>query len=183
MTSQPDRTKKADHRHGGILAGLLLTGLAILALAVTAGFYLARNVRVMTAHRNRGDDVSIEIPGGRFEIRAHEDLNPASLGVPVYPGAKRVKHGGGATFAWISRDGNEEKGLSVAGVELYTPDPARDVVEYYRSQLPNWLMITERDGSTRLEFAKGGYKRIIGIREKGDGTRIGVASVGEPASN
>jgi hypothetical protein len=175
--------KTSDHRRGGILSGLLLTGLAIVALAVLAGFYLARNVRVMTAHRNSGDDVSIETPGGRIEIRAHENLDPATLGVPIYPGARRSKDGGGATFAWTSHDGNEEKGLSVAGAELYTPDSAGRVLEYYRSQLPNWLIVTERDGSTRFEFKRGGYKRIIAIREKGEGTRIGVASVGEPASN
>src|SRR6266481_2274745 len=101
--------KTSDYRRGGILSGLLLTGLAIVALAVLAGFYLARNVRVMTAHRNRGDDVSIETPGGRIEIRAHEDLDPATLGVPIYPGAKRSKDGGGATFSWTSSDGREEK--------------------------------------------------------------------------
>jgi hypothetical protein len=171
------------HLFRTIIFGVLLTGIAFVAFVAVAGFYLARNVRVMTAHRNRGDDVSIETPGGRFEIRAHEDLDPAALGVPVYPGARRSRDGGAATFAWTSRDGNEEKGLSVAGADLYTPDPAGKVVEYYRAQLPNWLIVTERDGSTRFEFKRHGYKRIIGIREKDEGTHIGVASVGEPASN
>jgi hypothetical protein len=183
MTCQPDRTKTAGSRRGGILSGLLLSGAVIVALAVIAGFYLARNVRVMTTHQRRGDTVSIETPGGSIAIRAHEDLDPAILGVPMYPGARRSKDGGGATFAWNSRDGDEEKAFSVAGVELYTTDSADKVVGYYRSQLPKWLIVTERDGTTRFEFTRGGYKRIIAVREKGEGTRIGVASVGEPASN
>jgi hypothetical protein len=41
----------------------------------------------------------------------------------------------------------------------------------------------ERDGAVRMELRDGGYKRIIGIHERHDGTHIGVASVGEPAAN
>lgn len=57
------------------------------------------------------------------------------------------------------------------------------MLDYYRTQLPNWMIINERAGAVRLELREGGYKRIIGIRERHDGTHIGVASVGEPASN
>jgi hypothetical protein len=35
----------------------------------------------------------------------------------------------------------------------------------------------------RMELREGGYKRIVAIRERHDGTHIGVASIGEPASN
>jgi len=175
-------TKPVPNR-GGILSGLLFTFAACIVLVVLAGFYIANNVRVATTHRNGGDDVSIETPGGRFQVRAHEDLNPAAIGVPVYPGATRTRDSGVATFEWASADGKEDKGVSFAGASMFTPDSAPQVLAYYRTQLPHWLAVTERDGSTRFELTKGGYRRFVIVHEKSDGTHIGIASIGEPASN
>ena len=174
--------KIAGSRRGGILMGLILTAGVIITFAVVTGIYVAHNVRVRP-NRSDGNDVSIDIPGGHFSIRGRDNLDPATLGVPIYPGATRVKKGGGATFEWTSSDGKEGKGFSVAGGDLFTRDSADKVLDYYRGQLPNWIVITDRDGSTRLEFKDGGAKRIIAIREKSDGTHIGVATIGEPASN
>jgi hypothetical protein len=174
---------KPSTRRGGVLSGLLFMFLAIIVLAIATGLYIARNVRVQTTHRHGGDDVSIETPGGRINIRAHEDLDPAAVGIPIYPGATRRKDSGVASLEWASADGTVEKGVSFAGAGLYTPDPEFKVLEYYRTQLPGWLVVTDRDGSTRFEFRKGGYKRMIAIHEKNDGTHIGIASIGDPASN
>jgi hypothetical protein len=172
-----------DARRGGILSGLLFTFLMCVALAVVAGMYIARNVRVETMHRHGGDDVSIDTPGGRLAIRAHEDLDPAAVGVPIYPGATRRKDSGVATFEWSSADGKQEKGLAFAGASLFTQDDSQKVLAYYRSQLPNWMAVTDHDGSTRFELRKGGYRRMIIVHEKDGGTNIGIASVGDPASN
>ena len=171
------------NRRGGILSTLLLTFLALIALAVGAVILVVQNVRVQTVHRSSGEDVTIDTPGGRIDIRGRDNMDPSALGIPIYPGAKRTKDGGGATFAWTSAEGDEEKGLSVAGADLYTPDSVQQVIDYYRGQLPNWIIVTDRHGQTRMEYTHGGYKRIIAIRSKGDGTHIGVASIGEPASN
>lgn len=89
---------KPVRNRGGILSGLLFTFVALIALAVIGGFYVVRNVRVETTHRRGGDDVSIDTPGGRFQIRAHEDIDPLAAGVPIYPGATRTKDSGVATF-------------------------------------------------------------------------------------
>ena len=175
--------RPAVSRRGGIVSGLLLTALAIAVLVAAVALYAVHNVKVDTLHSHNGDNVSIDTPAGHLQIQAHEKLNPESLGIPLYPGAKRAKDGGGATFSWTSSDGKDDKAVSVAGGDFLTPDPPGRVVEYYRSQLPNWMIVTDRDGATHLEFTRDGYKRIVAIREKGDGTHIGVASVGEPASN
>jgi hypothetical protein len=66
---------------------------------------------------------------------------------------------------------------------MVTSDSLDKVVDYYRNQLPNWVVVKERHGAVRMELREGGYKRIIGIHERYDGTHIGVASIGEPASN
>lgn len=173
-----------DGQRGGILSGLLLTALGIIALMVGAGIYVAHNVRVVNSHRERGDDFSIDIPGGHFNMRArHTGISPTSLGIPTYPGATQEKDGGGASFSWSSDDGKVEKAIAVSGTEFLTSDSADQVLNYYRTQLPGWFIVSDRDGGTRLELNKDSYKRIIAIREKRDGTHIGVATVGEPASN
>jgi len=57
------------------------------------------------------------------------------------------------------------------------------VADYYRKQLPNWVVVREKGGAARMELREGGYQRIVAIRAEHGGTHIGVASVGEPASN
>ena len=173
----------ANSRRGGVLGVLLFIVVAGMVLAVGTAFYIANNVRVQTTHRNGGDDVSIDTPAGKVSIRAHEDLDPATIGLPIYPGATREKHSGVASFEWASADGKADRSVALAAAELFTQDSPSKVLAWYRTQLPNWLVVTDRDGSTRFELKEGGHKRIVGIREKNDGTHIGIASIGEPASN
>ena len=73
--------------------------------------------------------------------------------------------------------------MSFSGASLFTEDPSSKVLDYYRTHLPNWMIVSNRDGSNHFELKKGGYKRMIAIQEKNDGTYIGVASIGDPASN
>jgi hypothetical protein len=171
-------------RRGGVLAGLLLSALIIVCLMVAAGVFVARNIRVQTTARNGGEDVSIETPAGHLSVRAHEKAGTAASEVPLYPGARTAKDSGGdAVVEWSSDTGQSDHGFSVSASEMITSDPLEKVVDYYRAQLPNWVIVNERDGAIRLELREGGYKRIVGIHRRHDGTHIGVASVGEPASN
>jgi hypothetical protein len=163
---------------------VLLTILTMAVLVAVAANYVKSNFRVVTAHRAGGEDVSIQTPGGQFDIRAHQHMDPASLGLPIYPDARRGKDGGGATFEWTSADGKSDKSVGVAGGEYITTDSVEKVRAWYHDHLPNWVVVTDRNGgNARFELNESGYKRIIAIHEKSDGTHIGVATVGEPASN
>jgi hypothetical protein len=142
-----------------------------------------RNFHLRTASRRGGDDVAFETPAGSFRLRAHERLDPAAIGVPVYPGARRTDSSGGAEFEWVSADGRDEKGMSVAGASFITSDPASRVIEFYRGQVSNLVIVHERGKKVRLEYTEHGLKRIIAIHEENDGTHIGVAAIGPPASN
>jgi hypothetical protein len=72
----------------------------------------------------------------------------------------------------------------VAGGEYITPDPVEKVRAWYHEHLPNWVVVSDRNGdNARFELNEGGYKRIVALRERSDGTHIGVATIGEPASN
>ena len=170
-------------RRGGILAGFLIAGVVIICIVIASGLFVARSVKVSSAENGDGKDVSIDTPAGHLEVRAHEKSTWAA-DVPVYPGARaRKDDGGNATVEWTSNTGRNDKGFSVSAAEMTTPDPADKVVEFYKSQLPTWVIVHENDGEVRLELKEGGYKRFVAIHGKADGTHIGVASVGEPASN
>lgn len=170
-------------RHGGIGSALLLTFLAIVCVAIAGGLYIARHVSVRATDRDGGADVSIDTPGGHLSVRARDTAAIAVPGVPLYPGARPTKDsGGGAVVEWNSTYG-PEKGVAVSASETITDDSASKVEAWYKTQLPNWMIVDERDGVFHMELSDGGYKRIISIDEKHDGTHIGVASVGEPASN
>jgi hypothetical protein len=173
------------HRErGGILSALLITGVVVICVAVIAVMFVVRNVRISTTAHRDGDDVSIDTPAGHLTVRDHERGGWPSSDIPRYPGAYVSKgDGGGAEVQWNSSRGDRDRGFSVSALELITQDPARKVFDYYRNQLPSWVVAEDHDGEMRLELKQGGYKRIVGIHEQNDGTHIGVASVGEPASN
>jgi hypothetical protein len=57
------------------------------------------------------------------------------------------------------------------------------VTEFYRHQLPHWIVSEKRHGGLQMEYSEDGYKRFVAIRERDGRTRIGLASMGEPASN
>lgn len=175
--------KTSPSRRGGIISGLLFAGLMVFLAMLVAGIVVTRSVRVKTTDGRNGADVAIETPAGRLNIRARDHMSPALTGVPVYPGAYRTNGSGGANIEWSSADGNTDKNLYVVGGEFRTKDPASDVVEFYRKQLPSLMIVSERDRTTRLEYKQGGIKRIISINEKNGETRIGVASIGGRESN
>ena len=145
----------------------------ILCLLAAAGLYAVRHVTVR-------DGVSIDTPEGRIDIHPRDKFDAFITGVPAYPGARSRTGGGGAVVEWSSNDGKDDKGLAVA--EFVTPDPFEKVVEYYSTRLPDWRVV-RKDNKVEMEMDDGGAKHIIGIERKNDGTHIGVATVGEPASN
>jgi hypothetical protein len=183
MTTTDSRPFRS--RRGGIIFGLMISALILVCLTIAVGFWVAPNFSVRTSGHD-GDNVSIETPVGNLSVHAHQGgVDPESLGLPVYPGARRRdRHeGGGAVIEWTSRDGTSDKALSVAGVEMVTPDPPEKVLEFYKDKLPDGVVRKESGHTLRLELREGGYKRIIAINGNSDGTHIGIARVGDPPAN
>jgi hypothetical protein len=171
-----------DSRQGGIISGLLFVGMVVFLALLFAGVIVTRTVHIREADGAYGTDVAIDTPGGRLNIRARDHMNTAINGVPVYPGSYRAKHGG-AQIEWTSKDGDTDKNLYVIGGEFRTRDSVSQVVDFYRQQLPSLMIVSRHNESARLEYKEGGMQRIISIEEHGDETRIGVASIGDRASN
>jgi len=177
--------KHSDPRRGGIISALLFAGMTVCLVLLLAGVIVTRTVRVRTSDGENGTDganIAIDTPAGRLNIRAHDHMNPAITGIPVYPGAYRASDGG-ANIEWRSEDGNQDKNLYVVGGEFRTRDSVSDVVAFYRRQLPSLMIVSRTNRSTDLEYKEGGIRRIISISERGGETRVGVASIGGRASN
>lgn len=178
--------KRNHSQTGGVLAGVLVAVLILAALAVLgvfmAGIYFAENIHVEKSKGAHGETVKIDTPIGSMRVKAHEKLDPKLIGVPVYPGAIREdEHGGGASFEFDSDSTHKE--FTVMGAEYSTDDSIDKVKEFYHRELPHWMISKSRHGNLQMEFTEDGYKRIVSIHEQDGKTRIGLASVGEPASN
>lgn len=171
-------------RRGGALAGIILTVLMIGVLGIAAlvitGVYVADHVSV-TATGARGE-TTVETPFGSIRVRDNARLDPKHMGVPIYPGA--VREHDARTVANLHLDfGDIHKGFAVSAAEYRTADSVDQVTDFYRGELPHWLISQREDGRTQLSFTKHGYRRFVAIYEEDGQTRIALASVGEPASN
>jgi hypothetical protein len=170
-------------RKGGII-GVFVGGLFIAVSALILGaIFIAHNVRLQHRDTAEGSRVRVETPFGDVNIDARDNLRPESAGIPVYPGAYR-EHGddGGVVLDFDSKEGREKR-VSVVAAQYSTTDSASEVRDFYRAQLPNW-MVTQRFGhGVKFELTEGGYRRIIAIEERRGRTHIGIVAVGEPAVN
>ena len=177
------RVRDSQHfRRGGVLFGLLASVVIVVCVLTFTGIYVARSIKVATHERRDGSDVSIDLPGGHFSVHAHEKTG-AVAGIPSYPGARMRDDGGGnAVFEWSSNRDGRDKGFAVSAQDMVTDDSVQQVANFYRKELPNWL-VTQDGHEIQMEFRDGGYKRIVAIKSKHDGTHIGVASFGQPAAN
>ncbi|MFN7994231.1 MAG: hypothetical protein U0Q18_11540 [Bryobacteraceae bacterium] len=167
--------------HGGVLGGLLLTILILSALGfaalVATGLFVFHHVRFKETAAAGG--MTLETPFGSVRIR---DRNAEfhRLGLPVYPGSVREKD---PKMASLEVDfGERHHGIRLRAAEYRTSDSVGKVTEYYRHRFPHWLL-SEREHGIRLEFTEGGYRQIVAIRDDDGETRIGLASVGDGASN
>lgn len=170
-------------RRGGILKVLLLIFLVAAAAIVMAVVIVARTIHVKEAGNN---NVSIETPGGTFNIQGHKQrLDPESVGVPVYPNASinEKNNSGGASFQWESKKEGESSGFSIVAAEYLTDDAPEKVRDFYHTKLGTWVLVTKSTGETTFENTDGKWKRFVSIREQDGRTHIGIASIGEPARN
>jgi len=173
-----------NHRHGGALAGIMLVVLILgvlgIAAVVSTGLYVAQHVRVTERARHGG--TTVETPFGSVRVRENGGLDPKHMGVPIYPGAVRVNDS--RALASLHLDfGHTHKAFSVAAAAYRTSDSLDRVADFYRGELPHWLISEKNNGGLELSFTRGGYKRFVAIYDDDGETRIALASMGEPASN
>ncbi len=173
-----------NHRRGGAIAGIMLTmfivGVVTIVAIVSTGLYVADHVRVSA--RNSNGDSTLETPFGSVRVRDSHALDPKHMGVPIYPGAVRDEDS--RKLASFHFDfGDVHKAFAISAAQYRTPDSVDRVTDFYRSELPHWLISQHENGGLQLSLTRRGYKRLVVITEEDGETRIALASIGEPASN
>jgi len=177
---------KPNHpERGGVLAGVIVAFLILAALAIVgvfmAGMYIADNIHVHKSINAKGETVQVETPIGSMRVQQYQKLDPKVIGVPVYPGAVRRDDNGAASIDFSFDAAHKE--FTILAAEYTTNDSIEKVREFYHRELPHWMITEKRHGGVQMEYTEDGYKRIVAIHEQAGETRIGLASVGEPAAN
>jgi len=170
-------------QHGGVVSGVLIALLALIGLAIAGivlgGLYLAHNIQVEETRSERGKSVEVSTPFGSVRVHESGRLDPAKAGIPVYPGAAAEQREGKAVSFELDF-GSEHKEVTIIGARYSTEDAVDKVVEFYRKELPHWIVAKKRHGWVQMEYSEQGYKRFVGIGERHGRTRIVLAQVGEP---
>ena len=117
------------------------------------------------------DDNGADTPSAcrkrRLSIRARDRMNPALTRHPRLP-RRPAEKDGGASIQWDSKDGDSDKGLSVAG-EFRTRDSLSQVVEFI-GRASNAALVSNDDWdnsrSAKLEYRSGGVRQVISIHRR-----------------
>ena len=117
-------------RKGGVVAALLLLVAVFVAIEFVSGIRVERIVRESRV-RTR-----VETPAGNLHLDARDNFNPESVGVPVYPGARRSLDDSAGAILGLDWDGISPKEMSLVAARFTTSDSPEQVRDFYRARLP-----------------------------------------------
>ena len=164
----------------------VIFGVAALGLigVIAAGFFLFPRVHVNTVRDEQGRERSIrvETPFGRLRVERGSDVDPAHLGIPIYPGAGVVDKDTSGGRVQLDLDFAEQN-LQVMAVTMETSDPFDKVVDFYREEAADFVFSRKANGSVEFIWKEGRLKKIVALRERNQKTRIALANIGEPEGN
>jgi hypothetical protein len=180
LPPRPPAPPVAPHKSSNVVIIALLVLALILLVSIMAlwvGFrYLARTVHVQVQEGAGGKkEFSVKTPMGSMEIQG--DVNEASLGLPIYPGATRVKDQSSAT---VDIDIGGQQSVRVFAAKFETSDPFDKVRDFYHQRLGNQLtkyVEKDREGQTILEIKHGEQEKIVALKTENGRTRIALARV------
>ena len=160
---------------------LLLLALIVLVggLAIWGGLrFLSSAVHVNVEQGGNGKkEVSIKTPFGSVEV--NKDINEASLGLPIYPGATRLKDHDSAT---VNVDIADEAKVRVLAGKFETPDSVDKVIAFYHDRLGDQVTkFKEKDeeGKTVFEIKHDKQDKVVALKSSGDKTVIELVRVSE----
>lgn len=172
---------------------IVIIAFLVLALIVTVSVaavwiglrVISRNVQVSVQKGEAGKKgLSIKTPLGSLEV--NQDVDESRLGLPLYPGAVRVKDDDGSAAVNIDIAG--EKSVRVLAVQYESPDAPATVRDFYKERLRDEVtnfVEKDSDGKTVFEIKKSGLEKVVALERRNGGTRIGLVRVlhGEPETN
>ena len=167
-----------------VIALLILALIVVMGgLAVWGGLhFLASAVHVQVENQGGGKkEVSVKTPFGSVEV--NKDINEASLGLPIYPGATRIKEHGSAT---VNLDIADEAKLHVLAGRFETPDSLDKVVAFYHDRLGDQVTNFKdrnEEGKTVFEIKHDKQDKVVALKSSGDKTVIELVRVAEGQSD
>lgn len=172
---QPPRS----HSNLAAIALLLLALMVVVgSMGVWIGLrFLSSAVHVQVAREGDKKEVSIKTPVGSMEV--HKDVDEASLGLPIYPGATRLNEKGSAT---VNFDILDEAKFQVLAGKFETFDSLDKVRAFYHDRLGDQVTkYTDRDeqGKTVFEIKHDKQDRVVTLKWNGDKTVIELVRVAE----
>jgi len=150
---------------------VVLAGLRFISHAVSGSV----QVHVKAGESGR-KEVSIRTPIGSFEV--NKDVNEARLGLPIYPGAKRMKDDDSGAAINMSFGG--EQGVRLVVVKLETPDSLEQVRNFYQERIGSEVTKfrdKDEDGKTVFEIKRKDMDKIVALKSVWGGTRIELVHV------
>lgn len=172
---------------GNLVAiALLLLALIVIvgSLGVWVGLHLLSSaVHVNVNHAGGNKEVSINTPLGSVEV--NHDLNEANLGLPIYPGATRLKDHASAN---VNLDIADEAKVRVLAGKFETSDSVDKVRAFYHDRLGDQVTkYREKDeeGKTVFEIKQGKQDKVVALKSDGVKTIIELVRVseGSPEAN
>jgi hypothetical protein len=161
---------------------IVLLILAIVVVGSIVAFWAAFHFFSHAVHvnvKNEGsgkEEVSINTPVGSINVNK-AGPSEASIGLPIYPGATRIKDSDSAN---INMDFGP-KSVHVAVAKYQSTDPASKVVAFYQNALGSQITTfkeADSEGKTVFEIKHAGQEKVVTVQETGGHTRIELVSVG-----
>jgi hypothetical protein len=171
MNPRPPGPPQPQRAPGKVLLIVVLVLVTIIAASVFAIYIgvriLSHSVSVREVGGTSGSkEVSIKTPVGNVEIHQATEANLGMLGLPVYPGAKRVTENGNAS---LTANFGTRNLVGVLAARFETRDPVWKVRSFYEDQLGNRVTrYIERDSQGKMvfEIKTGGQEKIVALRER-----------------
>lgn len=171
---QPPRT-------GSHVVAIALLTLALIVmvcgLAVWMGLrFLSRSVQVQVEEGTGGKEgIAIKTPVGSLDVQG--EVNEARLGLPLYPGAHRVKGEGSASVNIAIGD---EANVRVLAAKFETSDPLDKVKGFYKERLGSDVtkyIERNHEGKTVFEIKREHQEKVVALKGEGERTSIELVRV------
>lgn len=186
-------------RAGSHVVAIALLVLAFLVLISLMGIWIgfriiSRGVNIQVNDQGGNKkEVSIKTPFGGIEV--NKEINEASLGLPIYPGAKTLSDHNDAT---VNMQFGDNMARIVVG-KFETPDAFDKVKDFYQERLTSkegkftfksgdfdsghWdkdegnFIRRDREGRTVYEIKRSASEKVVSLKDLGSTTRIELVRV------
>jgi hypothetical protein len=159
--------------------------IAVSAAAVWIGLkFLSQNTHMQVSDAAGGKKAfSLLTPIGSIDV--HHQVDPESLGLPIYPGATPVKDKDSAN---VNLGFGSEASVRVLAAKFETTDTLENVKAFYRSRLGNAVTKFKdkgADGKTVFEIKTPKQERVVTLQAHWNKTLIQLVRVsfGKDESN